>query len=76
MSRITGSITGVTTGVDALLGSASYEAISPIYTGIKSFLCCTLADTFGGAWVALTMAGGWQQLCPPCVDWLVSCFDW
>jgi hypothetical protein len=48
----------VGSGLNGLLAGVSYEVISPLYTAIKSFLCCTLADTLGNAWLALTLTGG------------------
>jgi hypothetical protein len=59
INRISTTVAGVNVGVKDLLEMASYESLSPIYAAVKSFLCCTLAETFGNTWVALTFAGEW-----------------
>jgi hypothetical protein len=57
INRISTTIAGVGVGVNSLLEMASYDNLSPIYAAVKSFVCCTLAETFGNTWVALTFAG-------------------
>lgn len=57
LARINGTITGVETGVNALLTTLGRDGLLPVYGEVKALVCCTVPDMMSSMWIGLTFAG-------------------